>query len=302
MLNKNVETFLGCDADYADAQIVLFGAPFDSTTSFRPGTRFGPAAIRRESYGLELYSPYQDKELTDRAVLDAGDIELPVRRPRPRARGDRRARGGHSRGRQTPLSCWAENTSSRSAACARRLANSATCTSCTLTRTQTCATITSAPSSHTPASCAAATSWSATERSFNSASARATNRNLIWGREHVFTHKFDLNGLETALARLRGRPVYLTVDLDVLDPSVFPGTGTPEPGGVTFDALRARPHGGLQRAARRRGGRQRTLPPLRPDAAHRRPSPARSCANCSSASARSDKALGRPDADNAQSI
>ena len=83
MLNKNVETFLGCDADYADAQIVLFGAPFDSTTSFRPGTRFGPAAIRRESYGLELYSPYQDKELTDRAVLDAGDIELPFGDPIP---------------------------------------------------------------------------------------------------------------------------------------------------------------------------------------------------------------------------
>ena len=61
MLNKNVETFMGCDAGYAGAKIVLFGAPFDSTTSFRPGARFGPSAIRRESYGLELYSPYQAK-------------------------------------------------------------------------------------------------------------------------------------------------------------------------------------------------------------------------------------------------
>lgn len=76
MLKKNVETFMGCDADYKDAKIVLFGAPFDSTTSFRPGTRFASAAIRRESYGLELYSPYQDRELSEFSVFDSGDLEL----------------------------------------------------------------------------------------------------------------------------------------------------------------------------------------------------------------------------------
>lgn len=59
-----------------------------------------------------------------------------------------------------------------------------------------------------------------------------------WGRGHVSTHLFDLDGLEEVLEKLRGKPVYLTCDLDVLDPSVFPGTGTPEPGGVSFDALR----------------------------------------------------------------
>ena len=37
---------------------------------------------------------------------------------------------------------------------------------------------------------------------------------------------------------LKDRPVYFTVDLDVMDPSVFPGTGTPEPGGVSFEELR----------------------------------------------------------------
>ena len=62
MLNKskNVETFLGCDANYEDARIVLYGAPFDSTTSYRPGTRFASRMMRAESYGLETYSPYQD--------------------------------------------------------------------------------------------------------------------------------------------------------------------------------------------------------------------------------------------------
>lgn len=76
MLAKNVETFIGCESEYADASIVLFGAPFDSTTSFRPGARFGPAAMRHESFGLETYSPYQDADLTDYNVFDSGDLEL----------------------------------------------------------------------------------------------------------------------------------------------------------------------------------------------------------------------------------
>ena len=76
MLSKNIETFIGCDSEYEEAQIVLFGAPFDSTTSFRPGARFGSAAMRHESFGLETYSPYQDKELTEYCIFDSGDLEL----------------------------------------------------------------------------------------------------------------------------------------------------------------------------------------------------------------------------------
>ena len=76
MLNSNIETFIGCDKLYEEADIVIFGAPFDSTTSFRPGTRFASKAIRGESFGLETYSPYQDKDLTDIAVFDSGDLEL----------------------------------------------------------------------------------------------------------------------------------------------------------------------------------------------------------------------------------
>ena len=76
MLARNVETFLGCDSCYRTADIVLYGAPFDSTTSFRPGARFGPSAIRHESFGLETYSPYQNADLTDFDIFDSGDLEL----------------------------------------------------------------------------------------------------------------------------------------------------------------------------------------------------------------------------------
>lgn len=238
MLNKNIETFLGCDADYAGAQIVLFGAPFDSTTSFRPGTRFGPAAIRRESYGLELYSPYQDKELTDRAVLDAGDIELPFGDPAPAlAAIEERAAAILADGK-VPFLLGGEHLVTLG--CVRAVARkfrglhilhfdahadlrddylgAKLSHACVLRRCHELV---------------------GDGKIFQFGIRSGDKSEFVWGREHVFTHKFDLNGLETALARLRGRPVYLTVDLDVLDPSVFPGTGTPEPGGVTFDALRA---------------------------------------------------------------
>ena len=59
MILPNIENFIGCDSSFEEAEIVLYGAPFDSTTSFRPGARFGPSAIRHESFGLETYSPYQ---------------------------------------------------------------------------------------------------------------------------------------------------------------------------------------------------------------------------------------------------
>ena len=68
MLKKNIETFLGCDREYDEAKIVLFGAPFDSTTSYRPGTRFASRTMRAESYGLETFSPYLDLDLEDAYV------------------------------------------------------------------------------------------------------------------------------------------------------------------------------------------------------------------------------------------
>ena len=91
LMRPNIENFIGCDSSYRAASIVLYGAPYDSTTSYRPGARFGPAAIRHESYGLETYSPYQNADLTDFDVFDSGDLELcfgsselrPGRHPRP---------------------------------------------------------------------------------------------------------------------------------------------------------------------------------------------------------------------------
>ncbi|HBP37316.1 MAG TPA: agmatinase, partial [Clostridiales bacterium] len=70
--------FMNCTASYAQADVILFGAPFDSTASFRPGSRFGPAAMRQDSLSLETYSPYQDYELPADKICDIGDLELPA--------------------------------------------------------------------------------------------------------------------------------------------------------------------------------------------------------------------------------
>ena len=79
-----ISQFIGCDKPYREADTVLFGAPYDSTTSFRPGTRFGPSAMRQESFGIETYSPALDKDLVDDTkVFDSGDLELPFGAPEP---------------------------------------------------------------------------------------------------------------------------------------------------------------------------------------------------------------------------
>ena len=80
-MQAQTNQFIGCDRSFEEAKVVLFGAPYDSTTSFRPGTRFGPNAMRMESFGIETYSMLMDKDLLDDTeVFDSGDIELPFGR------------------------------------------------------------------------------------------------------------------------------------------------------------------------------------------------------------------------------
>lgn len=237
MLKTNVETFIGCDAAYKDADTVLFGAPYDCTTSFRPGTRFASAAMRRESYGLELYSPYQGKELTDRKIFDGGDLELPFGAPEPMLRMIEKQAAGILRDGKRPFMLGGEHLVTLGAVRAavkkfpdlhilhfdahadlrddylgQKLSHA-----CVLRRCHELV---------------------GDGKIYQFGIRSGDKSEFDWGKEHVFTRLFDFEGLDGALRALAGKPVYLTVDLDVLDPSVFPGTGTPEPGGVSFDALR----------------------------------------------------------------
>ena len=236
MLKKNTETFLGCDADWEEARVVLYGAPYDSTTSFRPGTRFGSRAIRSESYGLELYSPYQDAELRGR-VLDSGDLELPFGDPAPalamiEARAAEILQGG-----KIPFLLGGEHLVTLGAVRAAAKAHPDLHILHFDAHADLRADYLGSPLSH---ACVLRRCHELVgdHRIYQFGIRSGDKAEFDWGKGHVFTHKFDLEGLGEALDALQGKPVYLTVDLDVLDPSVFPGTGTPEPGGVSFDALR----------------------------------------------------------------
>lgn len=237
MLSKNVEVFMGCDKGPRFASTMLFGAPFDSTTSYRPGTRFGSAAIRHESYGIESYSPYQDKDLEDANVIDLGDLELcfgDVNKALDRIE-ERTRHVLHASKR--PFMLGGEHLVTLGAF----RAVAAVYPDVHIIHFDAHADLRDdylgAKLSH---ACVLRRCWELVgDGRIHQFGIRSGDREeFAWGRTHVSTRRFDFEGLEETLNQLEDKPVYFTVDLDVLDPSIFPGTGTPEPGGVTFDALR----------------------------------------------------------------
>ncbi len=237
MLNPQIDVFMGCDAPFDQADTVLFGAPFDSTTSNRPGTRFGPSALRRESYGLELYSPYQDRDLSDRAVLDSGDIELPMGSSVLALEAIQARAAEILAAGKRPFLLGGEHLVTLGAFRAAHEKFPEVCILHFDAHTDLRQEYLGVELSH---ACVIRRCWdlAGDGRIFQFGIRSGDRSEWQWGKSHVFTHPFDLDGLESTVSMLGNKPIYFTVDLDVLDPSVFPGTGTPEPGGVSFEALR----------------------------------------------------------------
>jgi agmatinase len=237
-LTPNIETFIGCDAEYADAKIVLYGAPFDSTTSFRPGARFGPSAMRHESFGLETYSPYQDADLTDCAIFDSGDMELCFGSAEQALQDiEKRAEQILTDGK-LPLLLGGEHL---------------------VTLGAVRAVLKKYPDLHIihfDAHADLRDDYLGAKLSHACVIRRCHDlvgdgrihqfcirsgerEEFRFAAQHTNMHPFQFDGLEETVTRLQeqGTPVYFTIDLDCLDPSAFPGTGTPEAGGVTFPQL-----------------------------------------------------------------
>ena len=235
MLERNVENFIGCESSYEDANIVLFGAPFDSTTSFRPGARFGSAAMRHESFGLETYSPYQDKDLCDCNTFDSGDLELCFGSAEAALVDiEERAKMILDDGK-LPLLLGGEHlvTLGSVRAVAEKYPDlhiihfdahadlrddylgAKLSHACVIRR---CHDILG-------------------DGRIHQFCIRSGDRiEFEFAKTHTEMHPFTFEGLSELCEKLKAdkTPVYFTIDLDCLDPSVFPGTGTPEAGGVTF--------------------------------------------------------------------
>ena len=237
-MNKplNVSTFIGCESDYSNSEIVLFGIPFDGTTSFRPGTRFAMQAIRPDSYGLETYSPYLKKDLENSAIYDGGDLEMPIGNTqksmdtileytRSLVQDNKKflmVGGEHLVSFPTIQAAYEKypdlhvihidaHTDLRDEFLGEKLSHAAVIRRC-----------------H---------DFLGDGRIFQFGIRSGTEQEFEWAKEHTYLEPFYLNTLKDIVEKLRDVPVYITIDLDVLDPSILPGTGTPEPGGITYREL-----------------------------------------------------------------
>ncbi|MCL1815976.1 MAG: agmatinase [Clostridiales bacterium] len=236
MLKEYSETFFACSCTYEAANLVLFGAPYDGTASFRPGARFAPKAMRGDSYALETYSPYQDKDLTDCFFFDSGDIELPLGRPEPALQLVEERTSIILADEKLPLMIGGEHLLSLGAlrAVHQRYPDLSLL--------------------HIDAHTDLRDSYLGEKLSHATVIRRAWDilgdgriwqfgirsgerDEFRWATAHTFLHKFNFSGLNEAIGQLRGKPVYVTIDLDVLDPGFLPGTGAPEAGGVDFYTL-----------------------------------------------------------------
>ena len=243
MIRPNIETFIGCESSFEQASVVLYGAPFDSTTSFRPGARFGPSAIRHESFGLETYSPYQDKDLMDIRVFDSGDLELCFGSSELALSDIENRTKEILKAAKLPVLLGGEHLVTLAAVRAvfheypdlhiihfdahadlrddylgTKLSHA-----CVLRRCH---------------------ELLGDNRIHQFCIRSGEREEFQFAAQHTDFHPFTFDGLKETVQELKEKkiPVYFTIDLDCLDPSAFPGTGTPEAGGVSFlqllDAIR----------------------------------------------------------------
>lgn len=236
MLERNIENFIGCDSDYKNADMVIFGAPFDSTTSFRPGARLGSSAIRHESFGIETYSPYQDEDLTDYNIFDSGDLELCFGSAESALSDIEERARIILNDNKTPLLIGGEHLVTLGAFRAVQkkypdvhiihfdahadlrddYLGAKLSHACVIHR---CHDIVG-------------------DGKIHQFCIRSGDREEFrFADKHTDMHKFNLCGLEETIERIGNAPIYFTIDLDCLDPAYFCGTGTPEAGGISFNEL-----------------------------------------------------------------
>ncbi|MGB4610967.1 MAG: agmatinase [Saccharofermentanales bacterium] len=235
MLTNHTKIF-GYEYSMEQAELVIFGAPFDSTTSNRPGTRFAPALMRLDSIHLETYSPYQKVDLAELKVADIGDLELAFGNAQkvladiytqtkeildvakiPVMLGGEHlltlgaVRAVHEVYPDLNLIHLDAHTDLRTEYLGEELSHA--------TVIRHCCNLLQPKAVH----------------SFGARS--GLREEFEFAADNLNFYPFELDQMQESASLLGDKPVYVTIDLDVLDPAFFPGTGTPEPGGVTFKEL-----------------------------------------------------------------
>lgn len=222
-----------CDS-YEDALAIIVGAPMDLTSSFKPGSRFGPQRIREVSFGLEEYSVYIDKDLKDSRFFDCGDLVLPAGCVRQNLDIIMEAAHEITSDGKFPLFVGGEHLIS------------VPVIKCMYDRHGKDLVLL-----HFDAHADLRDDYLGVKESHASTIRRvidfmpgknifqfgirsATREELMFAKQNTNLFMFEvLRPLKEIIKQLEGRPVYTTIDIDVVDPAYANGTGTPEPGGIT---------------------------------------------------------------------
>ena len=231
LFDREGAIYMGARRDPNGCRVGLFGVPYDGTTSFRPGTRFGPSAVRDVSTGLETYCPQLDLDLEAMAYADLGAVEIPFGAPEPVLEAVHQATIEVLGLQLKPLMLGGEHSISSGAVAAVAEQHP----DLALVQLDAHADLRD--------------EWLGSRYSHACAMRRCLevlpSRELLQiairsGTKDEFLelHSSDrlvpFDQMVSRLQSLRGQPLYLTVDLDWFDPAVMPGTGTPEPGGFLW--------------------------------------------------------------------
>ena len=228
--------FMGGRRNPEGCSVALFGVPYDGTTSFRPGTRFGPAAIREVSTGLETYCPQLDRDLEDIAYADIGAVEIPYGDPQPVVDAVRHATSSVLAAGMKPLMLGGEHSISSGAVAAVAEQHS----DLVLVQLDAHADLRNEwLGSHHSHACAMRRCLEVlpSQQLLQIAIRSGTSEEFKELRRS--DRLISVQDIPKRMNALRGRPIYLTVDLDWFDPAVMPGTGTPEPGGFIWNDFAA---------------------------------------------------------------
>ncbi|MCD8392325.1 MAG: agmatinase [Cloacibacillus porcorum] len=237
-METNIQGFIGCGASYQEARGVIFGAPCGETPSIRPGPRFGPAAMRAESFGIETYSPYQERDLEDYRVFDAGDLDLPFGNAAGALSAIEETAAEVLAADKIPVLLGGEHLVTLGAvrAAAKRYPGLRLI--------------------HFDAHADLRADYMGEALSHASVIHRChdilgdgriyqfgirsgSREEMRWSDTHTRMEKFRADTIGEAVKDIGDAPLYITLDLDVVDPAEFPGTGTPEAGGLRFTELLA---------------------------------------------------------------
>ncbi len=224
--------FWFADAGYLDARIIILGLPLDETTTFLPGTRFGPDRIRACSETVEAYSPYFKQNLADLPIADLGNLELEgLGSMENKLEKIRKKLTTYLVADKKPLLIGGEHTLSLGAvkAAFERYPD--------LTVLHLDAHADMRYFGEGGSKFSHDTVMRRVKEILKPNSLIQVGVRSIANEELPDIHNFKITEIAEIKKNLEGRPVWLSFDIDLLDPSVMPAVGTPEPNGASYQEI-----------------------------------------------------------------